>query len=363
MGATHSDSQPDFSITTLGVDENTTNLPDEKLSENYSKIVDAVHALERHSDEGDSFTSALYVLLVSGRWKAFKARNNRIYTHAYFGDFLVAKEPAGLGTTLERARALARGDARTERLLEEALMREPGDWSTSPTTLNNVQGSSAPTQPPAGNSRAATIRQITRLARDASHPQAVEAEQLLEKVYAKQISANAAAIQLGLRKKVENLNLTRLSDEVQQRIQQLRDDAGWTPAEVIEEALRVFFRALDAEDSEDESPADTEALNAPAPPPVVPSTAGPTSRNGHSPPESAPPPPPADTPIDAKRKPAPGHLYGAEVARICGVDANALSTKAANCQKKGKDLEQATPDGSRRFIRRAGEPHWQEITP
>lgn len=267
----------DLQTYSIGVDENETGYSEERLRENYNCVHDVYDALHDADFNIEQTAVSLLLLLRTGSWERFRANNNRIYEYRYFGDFAVAPVSAGLNTTPDRLRVLARGNADCVGLLEEALRREGGapegnqNARKEKTTVDNVHGcfgGAAGAERPTGNSRAATIRQITRLARNAADPRAAEAQLLLDQVYADRVSANAAAIRLGLRQKAVTFNLATLSDEVQQELQRLRDEEDWSTGEIIEEAMRAFFRLVREEDAAPASAPPRAPASAPSPAPT-----------------------------------------------------------------------------------------------
>lgn len=186
-----------------------------------------------------------------------------------------------------------------------------------------------------GNSKARTIRQIRQLS-ESDAPNALLAADLLERVHRGEISANKAAIDLGLRNRVVNFDLNKLTPEVRNEIDNLKAQEDWTTAEVMEEALRAYFRILNADE-----PQDTATI--PAESPVA-----------------------KEPPKPAKRKSrwdnVPDNvLKGIQVAELCGVNPNNIGNVVKRNHDAGVDAELTSTDGQRMFVRKVGEPFWKEV--
>ena len=155
----------------------------------------------------------------------------------------------------------------TAEMLRAALTRKRGRPPT-PKQDDGENGNNISNyvKPAKGTSRANTIRQIRQLADSDSH-QSAHAAELLEQIHRQEISASKAAILLGLRQKVVNFDLNKLTTEVRSEIDNLKEQEDWTTAEVIEEALRAYFRVINSEEPDDcASPITVEQVTpAPAP--------------------------------------------------------------------------------------------------
>ena len=273
-------------------------------------------------------------------WQRIELADGQVLEYKTLEAFIQAEE--GLRTSPARMLKLleadpAEGASEAAEKLRGALTQHGGDrgnqWTGGKVDNVNLGTDS---KKATGNSRARLIREIRQLAESNDHRAALAAD-LLERVHAREVSANAAAIQLGLRNKALQFDLYKLSSEVRTEIDNLKAQEDWTTAEVIEEALRAYFRVI----SDDEEIEPTAQVADPAPP---------------------------TKPKDSQAKPlrrhqAPeGFLQGVHVADMCGVNRNSLGARVQAAHGKGKPAELNTPDGRRTFQRRIGEKFWIEIS-
>lgn len=110
-----------------------------------------------------------------------------------FAKFITAHPFAGLGADLATVRALCEGDADAERAIDRALVPLPKHGGNHQD--NNVMLPPAEQQ---GNSREYTLRRLKR-----------DAPELAEMVISGELSANAAAIEAGFRKRATPLDTLR----------------------------------------------------------------------------------------------------------------------------------------------------------
>jgi hypothetical protein len=108
-----------------------------------------------------------------------------IATFKTFGEFVTTPPPAGLGTDIETLERLCRDDAEAITLLRQATTRPVGS-NQHTTGSDNVTTQT----PDRGNTRAYTLDRLTR-----------ERPDLYERVVNKELTANAAAIEAGWRKR------------------------------------------------------------------------------------------------------------------------------------------------------------------
>lgn len=176
----------------------------------------------------DTFPKMLEQIIDNDCWKRRLLRSyNTICEFDYFGEFITAELPRGLNTTVDNIRiALTRFPVvwdKVERLLE----RRPGNPTgrnqySEEGTFDNIQDSS--TKAPTGTSKAATMRRLRK-----------DAPELAEKVIEGELTANAAAILAGFRKKTvtvtvdvdaiaEKLRRTLNQDQIHQLIELLQRD-------------------------------------------------------------------------------------------------------------------------------------------
>jgi len=104
--------------------------------------------------------------------------------HDTFAAFVVALPPDGLGTDLRTLKNLCRDDVTVCDAIDQATKGEAGRPKGDAETLYNIQGF------PAGTSRDRALRQLREHRPD-----------LHEKVLAGELSAHAAAVQAGFRKR------------------------------------------------------------------------------------------------------------------------------------------------------------------
>jgi hypothetical protein len=225
-----------------------------------------------------------------------------------------------------------------EKLLD-ALTPNGGDRRSEAIRLDNVKADGKASYA-SGNSKARLIREIRQLS-ESDAPNAILAADLLTRVHRSEISANKAAVQLGLRNRVVNFDLNKLTPEVRSEIDNIKEQEDWTTAEVLEEALRAYFRVLNADEPEDL----VVAPAAPQPKLVQQRQAPVAVANGKKGP----------------KEPPEGFIKGVDVADICGYNRNSLGYLVNTAHDANKDAELATKDGSRLFIRRIGQKFWEEV--
>ena len=132
---------------------------------------------------------ALAKVLEEGAWRDrvdWKTRER--FTFERFEDFVTAEPQAGLGATVEVVERLVRGDLRTERLLAGVLLRRPGgqtkEQKEERKRVNHVRRRLSTTD------RSQLLRRLQR-----------ERPDLLARVEAGDLSAHAAAVEAGHRKR------------------------------------------------------------------------------------------------------------------------------------------------------------------
>lgn len=117
-----------------------------------------------------------------------------------FHDFVHQAYPVGLGSTYETVRRFLVVDAATLAMWDEACQRGAGNANRDPETgrlapsVDNVHERAAPDRP-TGNSAQAGIRRLRKAADEGQE----RAAALLARVEAKDLSVNAAAVEMGWR--------------------------------------------------------------------------------------------------------------------------------------------------------------------
>ena len=143
-----------------------------------------VETLWQTVDEGAGTLEAVPALvrkvLLTGAWSK-RLHKGRVFEHDHFLDFITSKPLAGCGWSPEKVVALIKDDAEVLELWRGAITREAHRPAGS---NNNVMTSVQ------GNSKAYTLDRLKR-----------EAPKLFDAVCAGELSANAAAIEAGFRKK------------------------------------------------------------------------------------------------------------------------------------------------------------------
>lgn|SRR5262245_51632666 len=122
-------------------------------------------------------------VITSGAWRKRKFRN-RLYEHKTFLQFVMTPPLAGCGWTPHKVEALLGNDAEILQMWREATTGKPGAHN------NNIIRSKQ------GTSRAYTLDRLKRHRPD-----------LFDKVTANELTANAAAIQAGFRKRPKPLEM------------------------------------------------------------------------------------------------------------------------------------------------------------
>jgi hypothetical protein len=146
-----------------------------------------IASLWRAVDGGDGMISAVPGLvqrvLRTGVWKE-RSYKGKIYRHERFIDFITTKPLAGCGWKPDKVERLIKDDPNTIAMWEEAMKIGQGHRSDIVDNVNEVQGRST------GNSLRYTLARLKR-----------ERSDLFARVRSKELSANAAAIKAGFRKK------------------------------------------------------------------------------------------------------------------------------------------------------------------
>ena len=125
-------------------------------------------------------------ILVSGAWKRRAIRTGEIITHNRFVDFITTKPLAGCGWKPDMVESLIRDNAETLVLWREAMKGKEGGDKKGKTTCYNITGDKSRT----GTSRSYTLARLKH-----------QKPELFQEVVDGKLSANAAAIAAGFRKK------------------------------------------------------------------------------------------------------------------------------------------------------------------
>ena len=144
----------------------------------------------------DSIPALLRRIIENKAWECRQVKMRGVVQLANLRE-LITKEPMeGWGENPERIEALIRDDVEVLAMWRDAMVERPG--KRSKVNLDNADNVSNKEKVQAGNSRSYTVSRLQR-----------EAPELFAQVVAGTLSANAAAIQAGFRKKPTLLELLR----------------------------------------------------------------------------------------------------------------------------------------------------------
>lgn len=178
--------------------------------------------------------------------------------------FITRDDLFGLGSTPERILSLLERENQVEgaslagEKLRACLMQNGGDRRSANFRFDNVKTDRSKAKPATGNSKARTIQEIRKLA-ESDDQRAEKAQQYLDAIHGKTMSANAAAIQLGIRSKPLNIDISRISPTVRIELDEWCATTDMTKAELIEEALKSYFPIIRDEDEEEDYLIDDES--------------------------------------------------------------------------------------------------------
>jgi hypothetical protein len=149
------------------------------------------HSLAEGAHGIDCVPKLIVRVIAENLWREFYCEPMQSEVrHESFERYVTDNLPTGLGTTIRFLKNLCRDDAEALEAIDRATQREPGagknQHANQDCLFDNVQEAEAPT----GNSRDAAIRRLRK-----------DRPDLLEKVVAGQLSAHAAAVEAGHRKK------------------------------------------------------------------------------------------------------------------------------------------------------------------
>jgi hypothetical protein len=146
-------------------------------------VVDAlVSAMEHGAANLDEVPRILRRILDEDLWRFYVNAKRVEVRHERFADFVTARWPDGLGTTVETLRNLVRGDLELVDLLDRALPGRQGARTDLVDVINEVAG-------PDGTSQAAALRRLRK-----------DAPGLHADVIAGRLSAHAAMVAAGFRR-------------------------------------------------------------------------------------------------------------------------------------------------------------------
>lgn len=152
------------------------------VKENTLYVKETSQALFMGTGSLANFPGLLRKVLELGAWREFLHPNGETITHERFADFVEAKSPRGLGSTVEQVKSLVADDNDLTVLLREALVGKPHVKNGDSDNITITDGR--------GTSKSYTLDRLTR-----------EAPELREKVDAGELSASAAAVLAGFQPK------------------------------------------------------------------------------------------------------------------------------------------------------------------
>lgn len=143
-------------------------------------------ALERGGSGLENAPELLRRLLADGSWRSFVTQRGELVEYERFVDFVTTPPLKGLGVTVRLVQRVVADDPVAVDLLDQALqVQHGGDRSK----VDNIQLAQ-----PGGTSRAASLRRLRK-----------DAPELHAEVLAGQLSAHAAMVQAGFRKRTINV--------------------------------------------------------------------------------------------------------------------------------------------------------------
>lgn len=154
---------------------------DAALSDNNVLVETLWQAVDHGAGSLDAVPGLVRRVIETGAWRR-RACRGRVFEHKRFIDFITAKPLAGCGWKPERVEALIHHDAETLTLWREAV--------TAPVGKPGHNNDNIIIKPEQGTSRAYALERLKR-----------ESPTLYRRVVAGELSANAAAIEAGFRKK------------------------------------------------------------------------------------------------------------------------------------------------------------------
>ena len=161
-------------------------------------VVRALHGQLARGEEGlSAVPKTLERVLVEESWRdRIDTHTRERFTFAHFAEFVTAPPLAGLGADVDLVQRLVRGTP-TERLVRDALRRRSGGQTTGEMALDDVHARFN------GNRRGYLLGRLHR-----------ERPDLLARVDAGEISAYAAAVEAGFRRRTVTLCIDTADDAV-----------------------------------------------------------------------------------------------------------------------------------------------------
>lgn len=153
------------------------------------EVVGELRSLLYAAQNLDAIADAIYTILKEELWCEFYDEvAHSVIKHETFASFVTSAPPEGLGTTIDRVKNLCRDNVPTLDLLDQAVTRKPGGDKRSgeyQTNHNNIMNDSVQ-----GTSEVYALRRLRKQAPEL-HKQVIDGE----------LSANAAMVEAGFRKR------------------------------------------------------------------------------------------------------------------------------------------------------------------
>jgi len=149
------------------------------------------HSLAEGAHGIDCVPKLIVRVIAENLWREFYCEPMQSEVrHESFERYVTDNLPTGLGTTIRFLKNLCRDDTEAIKAIDQAIQKKPGGGKNQHTMqkcfVDNIHEAERPT----GTSRDAAIRRLRK-----------DRPDLLEKVIAGQLSAHAAALEAGHRKK------------------------------------------------------------------------------------------------------------------------------------------------------------------
>lgn len=151
------------------------------VKENTTIIKHTCRAFADGTGSLDNFPGLLRRVLTENMWREFLHPNGEVIRYERFADFVTAGPPVGIGTTVEKVKAVIHDDNELVVMVRNALKGKPGRPSKTDDNITGLSNGS-------GTAKSYTLDRLER-----------DAPELRERVDAGELSANAAAVLAGFR--------------------------------------------------------------------------------------------------------------------------------------------------------------------
>jgi hypothetical protein len=197
------------------------------------------HSLAEGAHGIDCVPKLIVRVIAENLWREFYCEPMQSEVrHESFERYVTDNLPTGLGTTIRFLKNLCQDDKEALNAIDEAIKRRPGNESgvnqhtkDSKGNVDNIHDSNRPS----GTSRDAAIRRLRK-----------DRPDLLQKVIAGQLSAHAAAIEAGHRKKPTPAEVCiksfRKADDRMQALRQIIDEIEPHEAAIVREWIAERMR-------------------------------------------------------------------------------------------------------------------------